>query len=133
MVSDSTGLTIVKQSRSVKTCLIMRRILFFCSTLSEAPFCCLNAFSMYCLEVIWNPFSSISLRVKSRTTQRKDGKYFEISSGSEFSSSSDFICSYLERFTISERLLRAFSSIVPMLLKMKKELRRRASRKIFVS
>lgn len=74
--SVSTGLTIVKQSRSLKTCFINLRILFFYSMLSELPFCCIRAFSRYYFGEITLSPESVSLKAKSLTTQRKLGKSF---------------------------------------------------------
>lgn len=144
--SSSTGLTNVWQSLSLKKCLMRRLIRFFYSMLSLEPFYCWRACSKYCLEVMAVPVVSRRRREKSRTTHRKEGKYFAISSGSHSPNTSVFICSSFERFiyiewykhemnilTISDRLLIAFSSIVPILLYMKYEHSSKAIKNIFVS
>jgi hypothetical protein len=46
---------------------------------SVFPFCNSNAFSKYSLDEILDPFLSTIINVKSRTIQRKDGKYEESS------------------------------------------------------
>lgn len=58
----------------------------------------MSAFSKYSLEVMLDPYVSSSFREKSRTTQRKEGKYFAISSGSHSPTTSDLICNSLDRF-----------------------------------
>ena len=55
------------------------------------------ALSKYSLDVSVLPKVSSNLREKSRTTQRKDGKYLETSSGSESATWSDLIWSSFER------------------------------------
>ena len=112
--SSSVGRTIVKQSRSLKKLRINLLILFFFSTLSEVPFCSFSAFSRYSLELIAFPYQSKSLRAKSLTTQRNEGKQRATSSGSASSAFWFFIYNYLDKFTMSERFQSAFSSIVPI-------------------
>ena len=114
--SYSTGRTRVEQSRSGNTYLIRRRILFLCSIESENPFCSWSDYSRYSRELIVSPCCDNRRKLKSRTTQRKLGKYFWTSSGSVSSRSSDLIYNSFDKLMISWRLLRAFSSIVPMLL-----------------
>ena len=95
--SSSTGLTKVKQSLSLKKCLISLLIRFLVSTLSEVPFWDCKAFSKYSRWLIGLPILSSKRREKSLTTQRNEGKYLAISSGSHSPSTSDLICSSLER------------------------------------
>lgn len=131
--SVSTGLTIVKQSRSPNTYFINLLIRFFYSIESEEPFCIINAFSRYCFGEIAFSNESVSLRAKSLTTHMNEGNNFWTSSGSQSSRTSDFIWSSFDRLMISDKLFSAFSSIVPMLLYRKNELSRRANKKILVS
>ena len=100
---------------------------------SVKPLWIAKDYSRYSLELIGSPSKLSNLSEKSRTTQRKVGKYLANSSGSASSNNSLLIYSSLERLMISCRLFSAFSSMVPILLYMKKELRRRAKRKILVS
>lgn len=131
--SASTGLTIVKQSRSPNTYLISLLMRFFCSIESEEPFCIISAFSRYYFGEIAFSKESVSLRAKSLTTHMKEGNNFWTSSGSQSSKTSDFIWSSFDKFMIKDKLFRAFSSIVPILLYKKNELNSRARRKILVS
>ena len=52
----------------------MRRIRFLTSTPSENPCIGVSARSRYVFELNALPFSSTSIRVKSRITHRNDGK-----------------------------------------------------------
>ena len=123
----------MKQSLSWKTCFISLLILFFYSIPSELPFCWQSAFSKYCLAVMALSYMSISLRLKSRTTHKKEGNNFYNSSGSQSSRSYDLICNSFDKLMIRLRLLRADSSIVPIELYMKKDESSKASKKILVS
>lgn len=108
---------------------------FFYSTPSEKPFCGWSAFSRYSFEVIGSPSRSTSCNAKSRTTHMKDGKYWLYSSGSISSWETPYAFSWicLVKLMTSERLERAFSSMLPTLLYKKKLDRRIASEKIRTS
>mmetsp|Transcript_14472 Transcript_14472/g.34269 ORF Transcript_14472/g.34269 Transcript_14472/m.34269 type:complete len:250 (-) Transcript_14472:263-1012(-) len=132
--SSVTGRTIVKQSRSGKKCVSILRIRFFASICSVNPGAGCNARSRYSLAVKAWPSGVTSCRVKSRTSQRKVGKYWEKSAPSSSPPCAElrtWMC--LVRFTTSERLLRAPSSMEPTLLYTKYEDRSRAREKMVES
>ena len=106
------GLIIVWQSRSLKKDLSRRRILFFLSIASLKPFYCWSAFSRYSREDIGSWSASTSCKVKSRTTQRRAGKYWAYSSGSVSSLPPPaLIWMFLVRLMTSERSLSFVSSM----------------------
>jgi len=82
LASFSIGLTREQHSQSQKKCFIKRLILFFFSMTSDEPFYSFKLFSRYYFIEISIPFSSSSFKLKSHNTQRKEGKYEAISSGS---------------------------------------------------
>ena len=134
----------VKQSRSLKNDVIMRRILFLFSTASDVPFYSFKDYSRYSFELILLPSVSNKRRVKSLTTHMKEGKNFASSSGSVPSSVPISLVPallillfltwiVLERLTIKERFYKACSSMVPIELYTKYELNSKARRNIRVS
>ena len=117
--SSSVGLTNVAQSLSLKKCLTSQRILLRFSIFSLLPFCSARLFSKYCFGLIGLSYSSRSKSAKSLTTHRNRGKYLWISSGSHSPIRSFLIYNCFDRFMINDKFWIAFSSIVPIELKMK--------------
>jgi len=101
--SSSDGHTKVAQSHSLKKCLINHQILFLASIFSLPPFYSDKLFSKYSLEFIEFLNSSSSFKEKSLTTQRNQGKYFWISSGSHSPTASFLIQSYFDRLIINDK------------------------------
>mmetsp|Transcript_5318 Transcript_5318/g.13452 ORF Transcript_5318/g.13452 Transcript_5318/m.13452 type:complete len:263 (+) Transcript_5318:3588-4376(+) len=112
--SSVTGRTMVKQSLSGKKWVSMRRILFLASICSVKPGAGWRARSRYSFDVNACPSGVTSWRVKSRTSQRKEGKYWAKSAPSSSPPCAELLTwMCLVRFTTSERLLSAPSSMDP--------------------
>ncbi len=98
----------VKQSLSLKKCLIILLILFLFYIASEVPFCISKACSRYSLAWIGTPFLSTRFRAKSLTSHRKAGESSSTLSSRLFDLSNSLaIC----ETSVSE--LREFSSMLP--------------------
>ena len=91
-----------------------------------------NALSKYCFSVIFFPFLSTNLRLKSLNSHKKYGKY--CANSSLLSSLKEFFnFIVLLKFRTKLKELMAFSSIVPKELKINKELINIAIKNIFES
>ena len=80
-VSSPMGLSNVMQSRSVKRLLKSLRVRFFISVFSDIPLYSWREISKYSFAVISSPCWFTRARLKSLTSQRKDGNIFASSSG----------------------------------------------------